>query len=78
MRVKLNNTKKVFINSDFIKLDSLLKYAAIVSTGGEAKYLIKSGYVSVNNEVCIQRGKKINPGSVVKIHNEILFIKKRT
>ena len=54
--------EKITINTEFIKLDSLLKYAALVGTGGEAKYVIAEGMVLVNGEVCTMRGKKIYPG----------------
>lgn len=57
--------EKITITTEFIKLDSLLKYAALVGTGGEAKYVIAEGMVSVNGEVCTQRGKKIRPGDRV-------------
>ena len=53
------------IESDFIKLDSLLKFAALVGSGGEAKMAIADGLVSVNGEVCTMRGKKIRPGDRV-------------
>ena len=53
------------IHSEFIKLDALLKFAALVGTGGEAKMVIADGMVSVNGEVCTMRGKKIHPGDVV-------------
>ena len=55
----------VNITSEFIKLDALLKFAALVGTGGEAKMVIADGMVSVNGEVCTMRGKKIHPGDVV-------------
>jgi len=58
--------EKVKIESEYIKLDSLLKFAALVGTGGEAKYVISEGMVSVNGEVCTMRGKKIRPGDRVK------------
>ena len=48
-----------------IKLDSLLKFAALVGTGGEAKVVISEGMVKVNGEVCTMRGKKIYPGDRV-------------
>ena len=48
----MKNVEKISIETDFIKLDSLLKYAALVGTGGEAKYAISEGMVSVNGEVC--------------------------
>ncbi len=57
--------EKITINTEFIKLDSLLKYAALVGTGGEAKYVIAEGMVRVNGEVCTMRGKKIRPGDRV-------------
>ena len=57
--------EKIAIETEFIKLDSLLKYAALVGTGGEAKYVIAEGMVSVNGEVCTMRGKKIRPGDTV-------------
>ncbi len=55
----------VKIKSEFIKLDALLKFAALVGTGGEAKLVIADGLVTVNGEVCTMRGKKIRPGDVV-------------
>ena len=58
--------EKIIINTEFIKLDSLLKFAAVVGTGGEAKYVISEGMVSVNGEVCTMRGKKIYPGNKVE------------
>ena len=53
------------ITTEFIKLQDLLKFANLVSTGGEAKIIIQEGEVKVNGEVCTQRGKKIRPGDDV-------------
>lgn len=58
--------EKIQIDTEFIKLDSLLKFAALVGTGGEAKYVISEGLVEVNGETCTQRGRKIRPGDRVK------------
>ena len=58
--------EKIAIETEFIKLDALLKYAALVGTGGEAKYVIGEGLVRVNGEVCTMRGKKIRPGDTVE------------
>lgn len=55
----------ISINTEFIKLDALLKFAALVGTGGEAKIAIAEGMVKVNGEVCTMRGKKIRPGDTV-------------
>ncbi len=58
--------EKIAIETEFIKLDALLKFAALVGTGGEAKYAIGEGLVRVNGEVCTMRGKKIRPGDTVE------------
>ena len=61
----MKNMETIRIESDYIKLDSLLKFAALVGTGGEAKLVIAEGMVTVNGEVCTMRGKKIYPGDRV-------------
>lgn len=58
------------ITTPFIKLDALLKYAALTGTGGEAKLAVQDGLVTVNGEVCTQRGKKIYPGDTVTLGGE--------
>ena len=57
--------EKITIETEEIKLESLLKVAAVVGTGGEAKYVISEGMVTVNGEVCTMRGKKLRPGDKV-------------
>lgn len=57
--------EKIAIETEYIKLDSLLKFAAAVGTGGEAKYVIAEGMVTVNGELCTMRGKKLRPGDKV-------------
>ena len=52
----------VVIGTEFIKLESAMKLANIVPTGGSAKYEIQEGYVAVNGEICTMRGKKLYPG----------------
>ena len=59
------------INTEFIKLDALLKFANVVMTGGEAKQVIQEGEVLVNGEVCTMRGKKMRPGDVAEIGGQI-------
>ena len=60
----------VSIQTEFIKLEALLKYAGLVLTGGKAKALIQEGAVSVNGEACLMRGKKVRPGDVVSVGGE--------
>ena len=52
----------IAIRTDYIKLDALLKYAALVGSGGEAKTVVAEGLVKVNGEVCTMRGKKLRAG----------------
>lgn len=59
---KKDESKLLPIETEFIKLDAALKYAALVATGGEAKEVIAEGLVTVNGEVCTMRGKKLRPG----------------
>ncbi len=62
------------INTEFIKLDALLKFSALAETGGEAKILIQEGFVKVNGEVCTARGKKIYPGDKVFLPEEDILL----
>ena len=64
----------VNITSEFIKLEALLKFAALVGTGGEAKLVIADGLVKVNGEVCTMRGRKIRPGDVVSFADAELLV----
>lgn len=59
--------KEVSITSEFIKLDSLLKFAGIVETGGIGKEIILEERIKVNGEICTMRGKKIRAGDKVQI-----------
>ena len=59
--------KKILIRPEFTKLDQFLKFAGIAETGGHSKEIIAEGVVSVNGEVCFQRGKKLFPGDVVHL-----------
>ncbi|MBQ8121183.1 MAG: RNA-binding S4 domain-containing protein [Ruminococcus sp.] len=60
-------TVEIKIHTDFIKLDSLLKFAGVVETGGIAKEIIAEERIKVGGEVCTMRGKKIRPGDTVQI-----------
>ena len=64
----------IAIHTEFIKLQDLLKFANLVSSGGEAKECIQSGEVTVNGEVCLQRGKKLRPGDVVSLNGRELTV----
>ena len=62
---------KISIHTEFIKLDALLKFANMSTTGGEAKTAVLEGLVKVNGEVCTMRGKKMRPGDRAVIDGEL-------
>lgn len=55
----------LYITTEYIKLESFLKLANLVMSGGEAKLMIQDGLVKVNGETCLMRGKKLREGDVV-------------
>lgn len=61
----MNNKQTIKINTEYIKLDSLLKYVGAAETGGQAKNVIQNGEVLVNGQVCTQRGKKIRAKDII-------------
>ena len=65
---------EIKIETEFIKLDALLKFANLVMSGGEAKIRIAEGEVLVNGEPCTMRGKKLHPGDTVTLDSETVKI----
>lgn len=68
--------EKITINTPFIRLDSFLKLAGLVSTGGQAKILISEGEVKVNGQVCLMRGKKLFGGEKVEFEGQTAVVVK--
>ncbi len=62
VKKKLANVTDVAIQTEFIKLESAMKFANAIDTGGMAKAVVQDGQVKVNGEVCTMRGKKLYPG----------------
>lgn len=67
--------KEISIREEYIKLDSLLKLAGCVGTGGEAKIVVQEGMVTVNGEVCTMRGKKLRSGDKIEYNKNGFVIK---
>ena len=67
--------KEIAIKTDATQLDQFLKWASIVSTGGEAKRLIQEGMVKVNGRVETARSRKIQPGAVVEVSGETYLVR---
>ena len=59
---KKETAERISIQTEFIKLESAMKLANVIPSGGTAKLEIQDGNVLVNGEVCTMRGKKLYPG----------------
>ncbi len=57
-------------DDEFIKLGQLLKAAGVTGSGVESKIVILDGKVKVNDEVSMERGKKIREGDTVTYGTE--------
>lgn len=68
---------KIGIETEYIKLDSLLKLSGIIDSGGFAKEIIQDGQVKVNKQVCLQRGKKLRPKDLVEIGEYLIEIEEK-
>lgn len=62
--------EKIEITTEYIKLDSALKYSGIAENGAHAKEMILEGLVSVNGEKELRRGRKLYKGDIFKIDDE--------
>lgn len=73
---KVDPEKKipVVIATEFIKLESAMKLANILPSGGTAKLVIQDGCVQVNGQVCTMRGKKLYPGDSFRYEGQNYLI----
>ena len=66
--------KKISIKEEFIRLDSAMKLADMINSGGHAKIVIQNGEVKVNGEICLMRGKKLHRGDKAEFENSGFII----
>lgn len=59
--------ERVTITTEYIKLGQLLKLLGLVDTGGSVAVFLLSNEVEVDDIAEMRRGRKIYPGSIVKI-----------
>lgn len=59
--------EKIEITTEYIKADAFLKFTGLCATGGQAKWMIEEGQVTINGEICTQRGKKLHKGDEVAV-----------
>ena len=74
LKAKRVEGEKIHISTEYIKLDSFLKFANIAESGGDAKLMVEDEQVMVNGEVCTQRGKKLRAGDMVTVEGQHYFV----
>lgn len=70
----MKKIERVKISTDFIKLDQFLKWVGFTDSGSEAKELILSGNIKVNNEIETRRGRKIYPDYKIETAHKIFIV----
>lgn len=66
--------EKIYIDTEYIKLGQLLKFANVIDSGAMAKEFLDNNIVYVNNEQEQRRGKKIYPGYIIKVMNKEILV----
>lgn len=66
--------KAITIRNEYITLGQFLKYVGIVSSGIEAKAMIKDGLIKVNGEIETRRGKKLRNDDQIQYEEDIYLI----
>ena len=64
----------IYLRDDYIKLGQALKAAGLVESGVDAKFAIQDGYVKVNGQKEVQRGKKLYNGDIVEFEGNQIKI----
>lgn len=62
------------ITSPYITLGQFLKHANVLSTGGEVRSFLESVAITVNGEAEQRRGRKLYPGDLIAIEQNLLRI----
>jgi S4 domain protein YaaA len=69
--------KDVAITTEYITLGQFLKFANIVSSGGEVKHFLDNSTVYLNKNLENRRGKKLYPGDILSIDQQSFRISKK-
>jgi ribosome-associated protein len=65
--ISADQPKETAIQSEYITLGQLLKFAGIIAKGGDAKHYLSAKTAFVNGEKESRRGRKLRPGDVVAL-----------
>ena len=71
--------EQIAIITEFITMDKLLKFSGVADTGGQAFLMVENGIIKLNGKLVTEKRKKVFPGDIVNIDNQIeLTITKET
>lgn len=62
--------QRILIKSLPINLAQFLKWSGVALTGGQAKELVHGGLVSLNGEVCLVAGHKLQPNDIIAVDDQ--------
>lgn len=70
-----SSPQEIAIRGSSIELAQLLKFAALVETGGAAKQVIGAGQVSVNGAVELRRSRQLGAGDRVAYAGRVVLVR---
>lgn len=73
-KVKDMQKETIGITTEFITMDKLLKFSGVADTGGQAFMIIENGVVKLNGKAVSEKRKKVFPGDIVNIDNQIELV----
>lgn len=69
-----NNPREVVLTQQPVELFKVLKFEALVGSGGEAKLVIADRQVCVNGEVETRKRRKLVAGDRIEFAGEVLLL----
>jgi len=70
----MGEIRDIAIRGDMIRLGQLLKLAGVVDSGGEARALLESAAVTVNDKTEQRRGRQLHRGDVIRVGEEAVRV----
>lgn len=63
--------ENIAITTECITMDKLLKFSGVADTGGQAFLMVEDGIIKLNGKLVKEKRKKVFPGDVVNIDDQI-------
>lgn len=59
--------QEIFIKTEFIKLNQLLKLAGVLDQGSDIRVMLGEKLIKLNGSIVSERGKKVRDGDIVEV-----------